>query len=92
VSVGGLLALDYGRLQVLRKEEQSMNCAERTLIEIGLKSLKKQKRRKKVRESKSLNEKTEEDKSTRNMDHGQLNKNKNPPIDDLVHLTRKKER
>jgi hypothetical protein len=62
------------------------------LTEIGSKWLKKQKRRSEVRESESLNEKTEEDRSTRKMDHGQLSKWKNPPIDALEHLMGKKER
>jgi hypothetical protein len=62
------------------------------LTEIGSKWLKKQKRRSEVRESESLNEKTEEDRSTRKMDRGQLNKWKNPPIDALEHLVGKKER
>jgi hypothetical protein len=39
-----------------------------------------------------LNEKIKEDISTKKMDHGQLNKPKNPPTDALEHLTRKKER
>jgi hypothetical protein len=34
----------------------------------------------------------EEDKSTRKMDHGQINKWKNPPMDALEHLTGNKER
>jgi hypothetical protein len=37
VSVGGLLALGYGRLRRLRKEVQSANCAEDKLTEIGSK-------------------------------------------------------
>jgi hypothetical protein len=39
----------------------------------------------------SLKEKIKEDRSTKNMDHGQLNKRKNPPTDSLEHLTEKKE-
>jgi hypothetical protein len=39
-----------------------------------------------------LNEKIEEDRSTRKMDHGQLNKWKNPPTDALEHFAGKKER
>jgi hypothetical protein len=38
------------------------------------------------RESESLNEKTKEERSIRKRDHGQLNKQKNPPIDTLEHL------
>jgi hypothetical protein len=45
-----------------------------------------------VRERKSLDEETEDDRSTRKTDHGQLNKWKNPPMDALEHLARKKER
>jgi hypothetical protein len=70
----GLLALGYGRKQRLRKEAQSMNYTESTLTDIGSKWEKKHKRRSKVRESDPLNEKTEEDISTENMDHGKLNK------------------
>jgi hypothetical protein len=33
-----------------------------------------------------------EDRSTRNMDRGQLNNKKKPPMDDLEHLIGKKER
>jgi hypothetical protein len=39
-----------------------------------------------------LDEEIKEDISARNMDHGQLSKWKNPPMDALEHLTRKKER
>jgi hypothetical protein len=39
-----------------------------------------------------LDEKIEDDRSTRKMDHGQLSKRKNPPTDALEHLTGKKER
>jgi hypothetical protein len=45
-----------------------------------------------VKESKPLNEKIEEDRSTKNMDHGQLSKRKNPSMSDLEHLVGKKER
>jgi hypothetical protein len=62
------------------------------LTENGSKWSKKQKRRSEVRKNKSLNEKIEEDKSTRKMDRGQLNKGKNPPMDSLENLTEKKER
>jgi hypothetical protein len=51
-----------------------VNCAEGTLTEIGSKWSKKQKRRSEVRENKSLDEKIEENRSARKMDHGQLNK------------------
>jgi hypothetical protein len=62
------------------------------LTEIGSKWSKKQKRRSEVRENESLNEKIEEDRSARKMDRGQLNKQKNPPMDALEHLVGKKER
>jgi hypothetical protein len=39
-----------------------------------------------------LNEKIKDDRSTRNMDRGQLSKRKNPPMDALEHLAGKKER
>jgi hypothetical protein len=45
-----------------------------------------------VRERESLNGKTEEDKSERKRDHGQLNKWKNPSINALDHLMGKKDR
>jgi hypothetical protein len=52
VSVGGLLALGYGLRKKAKKKEnkrRSVNCTEVTLTEIGLKWLKKHKRRRKVR-------------------------------------------
>jgi hypothetical protein len=61
------------------------------LTEIRSKWLKEKKIQSKVRESELLNKKTEEDRSTRNMDHGKLSKRKNPPMDYLEHLTGKKE-
>jgi hypothetical protein len=77
VSVGGLLALGH----VLRKKEkikeeerQSTKCVEGTQTEEGSKWLKKHKRRSKVRESKSLEEKIKEDKATKRIDHGQVSK------------------
>jgi len=91
VRVGVLLALGYGRLWRLRKEAWSANCEEDKLIEIGSKWPKEQKRSE-VRESKSLDGEIEEDKSARNMDHGKLSKRKNPPMDTLAHLIKKKER
>jgi hypothetical protein len=69
-----------------------MNYTEGTLIEIGSKWSKNKKRRSKVRENESLNEKIEEDRSSRNMDRGQINKRKKPPTDALEHLWGKKER
>jgi hypothetical protein len=69
-----------------------VNYVEGTLIENGLKLSKKQKIRRKVRESYSLKEKIKENRSTKNMDHGQLNKKKNPSMNALEHLIEKKER
>jgi hypothetical protein len=60
------------------------------LTEIGSKWSKKQKRRSEVRESKSLDEKIEEDRSTRKMDHGQLSKRKNPPMEMLWSTSRER--
>jgi hypothetical protein len=65
---------------------------ENTLIEIGSKWLKKQKRRSEVRERDTLNEKTEEDISTIKRDHGQPRKKKKTPIYALEHLVGKKDR
>jgi hypothetical protein len=39
-----------------------------------------------------LDEEIEDDRSTRKMDHGQLSKRKNPPLDALEHHARRKER
>jgi hypothetical protein len=47
---------------------------EDTLTEIGSKWSKKQKRRSEVRENESLDEEIEDDRSSRKMDRGQLNK------------------
>jgi hypothetical protein len=56
------------------------------LTENGSKWSKKWKRRSEVRENESLNKKIEEDRSTRKMDPGQLNKIKNTPTDALENL------
>jgi hypothetical protein len=56
-----------------------------------LKWSKKQKRRNKEKESKPLNKKIKEDKSSNNVDLGQLNKWKNTPRNVLESLTGKKE-
>jgi hypothetical protein len=69
-----------------------VNYVEGTLTEIGSKWSKKQKRRSEVRENKLLDENIEENRSTRKMDRGQLNKRKNPPMDSLEHLMGKMER
>jgi hypothetical protein len=45
-----------------------------------------------VRENELLNDNIEEDRSTRNMDHGQLSKRKNPSTDALEHHAGKQER
>jgi hypothetical protein len=69
-----VLALGCGRKERLSKEARSTNCMESILIEIGSKWPKKNKIMSEVRKSDSLNEKAEEDRSTRKMDRGQLNK------------------
>jgi hypothetical protein len=62
------------------------------LTEIGSKCSKKKKRRRKVMENDPLDEKIEENRSTRKMDHGQLSKWKKPPMDALEHLAGNMER
>jgi hypothetical protein len=57
----------------------------------GSKWLKKQKRRNEVRKSKSLKEKIKEDKASKNMDRGQLSKQKKTTTDSLEHLVEMKE-
>jgi hypothetical protein len=69
-----------------------VNYVEDKLTEIGSKWPKEKKRRREVRERKSLDREIKEDRSTMNMDHGQLHKKKNPPMDALEHLAREKER
>jgi hypothetical protein len=69
-----------------------VNCTEGTLNEIGSKWSKKNKRRIKVMENKSLDKKIEENRSTRRMDHGQLSKHKTPPMVFLENLVGKMER
>jgi hypothetical protein len=88
VSVGPWL----GKKVKVQRERQSMNCAEGTVTDIGSKWSKKHKRRRKVRENESLNDKIEEDRLARNMDRGQLSKRKNPPMDALEHYAGKKEK
>jgi hypothetical protein len=39
-----------------------------------------------------LDEKIEDDRSTRKMDQGKLNKQRNPPLDSLEHHARREER
>jgi hypothetical protein len=68
-----------------------MNCMEITLTENGSKWSKKQKRRREVREREPLKENIKEDISTKKMDRGQINKQKNPPAYALEHLVEKKE-
>jgi hypothetical protein len=90
-----VLALSYGLRKKENKKEnnrRSVNYAKGTLNKIGSKWLKKQKRRSKARESYLLNEKIEDDRSTRKMDRGQLNKRKNMSQSDLDHFVGKKER
>jgi hypothetical protein len=52
----------------------------------------KNKRRREVRGNESLNEKIEDDRSTRKMDRGQLSKRTKTSKNSLEHLTRSKER
>jgi hypothetical protein len=61
------------------------------MTENGSKWPKKWKRRSEVRESESLNENINGDRSTKKMDHGQLNKRKNP-LTDVVRSSPKWER
>jgi hypothetical protein len=68
------------------EERQSTNCVEGTMNENGLKWSKKKKIRREVRENESLNEKSEEDRSTRKIDHGQLNNQNKTSTNDLKHL------
>jgi hypothetical protein len=68
-----------------------VNCAKDKLTEIGSKWLKKKKRQSEVRERKSLDEDIEEDRSTRKVDHGQISRWKNTPVDSLEHLIGRKE-
>jgi hypothetical protein len=70
VSVGGLLVFGYGIKKILRKKRRSANNMEDTLTEIRSKWLKKEKIRREVRESELLDEKIEENGSTRKRDRG----------------------
>jgi hypothetical protein len=65
---------------------------EGTLTKNGSKWSKKNKRRSEVKERELLNKKIKEDKSTNNMDRGQLNKQKKTPMDALEHPEGKNER
>jgi hypothetical protein len=69
-----------------------VNCAKDTLTGIRSKWLKKRKIRNEVRENEPLDERIEENISKRKMDHGKLNKKKNPLVNSLEHFTRRKER
>jgi hypothetical protein len=69
-----------------------VNCAEETLTDSGSKWPKEQRRWSEIRESEPLDERIKENISARQMDHGQLIKRKNPPLDALEHLTGRKER
>jgi hypothetical protein len=62
-----------------------MKCVE------GSKWLKKHKRRNKGKEINPLKEKVKEDKTTKKIDHGQVNKQKKTLMGALEHLTEKKE-
>jgi hypothetical protein len=68
-----------------------MKCAEGTQTKEGSKWLKKHKRRNEVKERKSLKEKIKEDKATKKIDHGQVNKLKKTLMGALEHLKEKKE-
>jgi hypothetical protein len=92
VSVGGLLALGYGRKRILQKKRRNTNYAEGRLTDIRSKWLKKQKRWSEVRERKSLDEEIEEERLVRKVDRGQLNKWKNPSVYALENLVGRKER
>ena len=72
VSVGGLLALGYGRLQILRKEARSANYMEDKLTKIGSKWPKEKKIRSEVRESNLLAKEIKKYRSIRKMDRGKL--------------------
>jgi hypothetical protein len=54
--------------------------------------VKEEEKKERSKGEQALDEKIEENRSTRKMDHGQLSKRKNPPIDALEHLAGKKER
>jgi hypothetical protein len=86
------LALGYGRKKRLREKRQNANCVEDAWTEIGAKWPKKKKRWSKVRESESLDERIKENRSTRKMDRGKLNKRKKPLLDALEHLVGRMER
>jgi len=73
------LALGFGlRKKGKRKKRkrQSTNSTEDTLTEIGSKWSKKKKRRSEERKTYPLEEKIEEDRSSRKIDRGQLSKQK----------------
>jgi hypothetical protein len=54
--------------------------------------VKEEEKKEQSKKNESLDEKIEENRSTRKMDRGQLSKWKKPPIDALEHLMGKKER
>jgi hypothetical protein len=77
--------------KIKEEERQSMKCTEGTQTEEGSKWLKKHKRRNKVKERKSLKENIKEDKATKKIYHGQVNKQKKTLMGALEHLAKKKE-
>jgi hypothetical protein len=53
---------------------------------------KREEKTERSKRKKSLDEEIKDDRSTRKMDHGQLSKQKNPPVDALENLAGRKER
>jgi hypothetical protein len=92
VSVGGLLALGYGRKRRLRHKRKNANCAEDTMNVTRSKQEKEQKRWSKVKGRNLLDEDIEDGRSARKTDHGKLNKWKNPLLDAMEHHAGRKER
>jgi hypothetical protein len=68
-----------------------MKCMEDTQTKVGLKWLKKHKKRNELKERNSLKQKIKEDKAARKIDRGQTSKRKKTLIGSLEHLTEKKE-
>jgi hypothetical protein len=72
-------------------KKDKVRSVEGTQTEEGSKWVKKQKRRNEVKKSKSLKEKIKEDKASKKIDCGQLNKRKKILMGALEHLAEKKE-
>jgi hypothetical protein len=81
----------WNKLKIKEEERQSNKCAEGTQTEEGSKWLKKLKRRNEVKEINPLKENIKEDKETKNIDCGQVNKRKRTLMCALDHLMEKKE-